>query len=695
MLEVREVEKSYNRNKVLKGVSLNVQRGEIHGLIGENSAGKTTLLKCVTGIYRTDHGSVLYDGKEVFDNPEVKERIGYVADYNEYISYYTVSRMVHMYENFYPSFQKDKFNSYNQIFQLPVGKRVFSLSKGQKMRLAFMLEVSKNPEYLILDEPTSGLDPVAKARFLEFLINEVEQNEIGVLISSHNLGGLEKICDTVTMMRQGQVERQMTMEGLKSELVQLNVIFEGGAGKAVYDLPQILKMHNVGSIYTMVVRDYDESFAETLRKLGASLIEPADISLEELFVVLEEEKEKDQGMHWDPKKKVGGGRCMKGFKRMTREYRWFYLSALIIVLLLMLSDTAYLISEKNSAYDGRIFGYHMERDSQETFRKKNAVELQDGRDYAYVVSEKIHNFEPFGLIPLLLIVTLILNAKQKMFGGRTSAEFQVVLPVKQNVRILHDYLSVLGILLAASVGQMLLLLAHQTAYNRSLLKAANALSVTVGSGEIALHANQRFLLSMGFYILFLVMLYTWIYFGMLLARNPVLGSICAVGAWQILYWVFDEVYWQLYWKLQTFDIPDEKYQNIEVWADRVTCMMSPYDFYEQDGGAIYALEFFDSQQAPAILAACMGGFVLLLLAGILLVGGRRELSNGKLFYFSWLDYPFSLLCGLIIAIFMWEATDWDGLNEYVYLLFGFVIAVGICLWIHPRSDRRKNVWEVK
>ncbi|MBR1865212.1 MAG: ATP-binding cassette domain-containing protein, partial [Lachnospiraceae bacterium] len=106
MLEVREVEKSYNRNKVLKGISLNVQRGEIHGLIGENSAGKTTLIKCVTGIYRTDHGSVLYDGREVFDNPEVKERIGYVADYNEYIPYYTVSRMVHMYEIFYPGFQR-------------------------------------------------------------------------------------------------------------------------------------------------------------------------------------------------------------------------------------------------------------------------------------------------------------------------------------------------------------------------------------------------------------------------------------------------------------------------------------------------------------------------------------------------------------------------------------------------------------
>ncbi|MBQ4057996.1 MAG: ABC transporter ATP-binding protein [Lachnospiraceae bacterium] len=291
MLEVKNIYKSYNKNQVVKDVSLTVMPGEIHGLIGENSAGKTTLIKCVTGIYKADKGDVLYDEKPVYDNPEVKEKIGYVADYNEYIKYYTISQMVHMYEKFYPAFNKEKFNDFNQIFKLPVDKRIMTLSKGQKMRLAFMLETAKEPDYLILDEPTSGLDPVAKAKFFELLINEVEQREIGVLISSHHLDGLEKICDSVTMMHEGVVERQMSMEDMKSELVKLNVVFEGGAGKAVYDLPQILRISNVGSIYTMVVKEYDESFDKKLRELGASLVEPVDISLEELFVVLEEAKE--------------------------------------------------------------------------------------------------------------------------------------------------------------------------------------------------------------------------------------------------------------------------------------------------------------------------------------------------------------------------------------------------------------------
>ena len=291
MIEVKNVYKGYNNIPVLKDVSLTVIPGEIHGLIGENSAGKTTLIKCMTGIYRTDAGEIRYDGEPIFDNPKVKERIGYVADYNEYIATNTVKQMVRMYEIFYPKFNVEKFNSWNEIFELPVTKRIYSLSKGQKMRLAFMLETAKEPDYLILDEPTSGLDPVAKANFYNLLVQEVEQREIGVLISSHNLEGLERICDSVTMLHQGVVERQMAMEDMKCELTKLNVVFEGGASKSVYELSQILKISNVGSIYTIVVKDYDEQFAKQLREAGASLIETLDISLEELFITLEEKRD--------------------------------------------------------------------------------------------------------------------------------------------------------------------------------------------------------------------------------------------------------------------------------------------------------------------------------------------------------------------------------------------------------------------
>lgn len=313
MTEVRNLWKGYEGTTVLKGVDLTVHTGEIHGLIGENSAGKTTLIKCVTGIFRPDQGTILYDGQPVYDNPAVKERIGYVADSCGYISLYTVAGMVDFFEAFYPRFDREKFNDLNEVFRIPVKKRIFALSKGQKMRLSFMMEVSKQPDYLILDEPTSGLDPVAKTRLFELLIREVEQREVGVLISSHNLEGLERICDNVTMLHQGKVEYQMSMEDMKCQLTQLNVVFEGGAGKALYELPEILKVSNVGSIYTLVVRDYGDGLLRQLKKLGAGLVEPVDISLEDLFVALQESREDTASENpADPSGAAGINREKKG-----------------------------------------------------------------------------------------------------------------------------------------------------------------------------------------------------------------------------------------------------------------------------------------------------------------------------------------------------------------------------------------------
>lgn len=290
MLEIKEVYKSYEKTEVLHGISLEVKPGEIHGLIGENSAGKTTLIKCATGVYKADKGEILIDGEAIYDNPKAKVQIGYVADYNEYIRFYNAIRMVKMYQRFYPEFDVEKFNYLNDIFEIPLEKSISSLSKGQKMRLAIMLEIAKKPKYLILDEPTSGLDPVAKEAFYKVLIKEAEENEIGVLISSHNLMGLEKICDSVTMIHQGKVERQMSMDSMKGVLTKLNVVFEGGAGPALYNRKDLLRVSNIGSIYTLIIKDYDEDKVEELKALGASFIEPVALNLEELFVTLEENR---------------------------------------------------------------------------------------------------------------------------------------------------------------------------------------------------------------------------------------------------------------------------------------------------------------------------------------------------------------------------------------------------------------------
>lgn len=294
MIKVENVSKRYSKIPVIEHIYLTVSRGEIRGLIGNNGAGKTTLIKCITGIYKPDDGSVLYDDEKIYDNPDVKHKVGYVSDNCGYLGRYSVSGMVRLYENYYPNFNKEKFNTLNEEFGLSLKSKVKNLSKGQKMRLGFMLELSKQPEYLILDEPTSGLDPVAKSKFMEILVQEVERGNIGVLISSHNLGDLEKLCDTITLIEDGKVTNNTNVDDLKEQFVKLQVVIPGGIDSSKLNLPNIVNVSNVGSVYTIIIDNYDKMTEEWLKSKGAELIEVIDMGLEELYVSSQSRKGAEQ-----------------------------------------------------------------------------------------------------------------------------------------------------------------------------------------------------------------------------------------------------------------------------------------------------------------------------------------------------------------------------------------------------------------
>ena len=331
MIKVDNISKSYYDKVAIEGISLTVVPGQIQGLVGDNGAGKTTLIKCMAGIYKPEKGRIIFSGsgrdttneksmivdkgsnvatftradekvttvsagkhaveqKGIFNNPHLKEKIGYVSDNNEYIGRYTIKKMLKVYETYFPSFDKDKFEKFNQEFKLELSAKIDSLSKGQKMRLGFMLELAKKPEYLLLDEPTSGLDPVAKKIFLERLVEEVEKENIGVLISSHNLSDLEKLCDTITILDNGKVRSESGLDELKESLTKLQVVFENGVDEKLLSRDAVLSFSKVGNVYTLIIEDYDSKKEKWLKDLGAGYMEELDMSLEELYIALETRK---------------------------------------------------------------------------------------------------------------------------------------------------------------------------------------------------------------------------------------------------------------------------------------------------------------------------------------------------------------------------------------------------------------------
>lgn len=284
MIEVIDVSKSFGDFKALDNVNIKIKKGTIHGIIGENGAGKTTLLQMMAGVYAVEEGKILIDGENIYDNNKVKNKIGYVADRNQYFKDYKLKEMVDFYSGIYENFSREDFEKYNKIFNLKLDKKIKQLSKGMQMRLSLMLNLSNRPEVLILDEPTSGLDAIIKKDLLDILIKQVYEKEVTIVISSHHIGELEKFCDEFTILNRGKVKYQSNIEKIKENVKKLQVVFKKDVENEISKIDEIINIEKVGSVYYIVTDNYSQKLIDDLNNLGADFIENIGITLEEIFI---------------------------------------------------------------------------------------------------------------------------------------------------------------------------------------------------------------------------------------------------------------------------------------------------------------------------------------------------------------------------------------------------------------------------
>ena len=280
MISINNLSKYYGSFKALDNISINIEKGTIHGIIGENGAGKTTLIHCITGIYRCDEGSITIDGSPVYDNPAVKEKIGYVADSNSYFPNFKIKDMINFYKGIYPTFSQERFAELNSIFNLDTNRRIKQLSKGMQMRLSLMLNLSFHPETLVLDEPTSGLDAIAKKQVMDILISEVSQYGCTIVISSHHLRELEMMCDNITLIQNGQILYQDSIEDIKNRIVKYQAVFKETPDLS--DIDGIIATEQIGSIYYITADN--NNIKEALISKGADIAEQIGMSLEDIFI---------------------------------------------------------------------------------------------------------------------------------------------------------------------------------------------------------------------------------------------------------------------------------------------------------------------------------------------------------------------------------------------------------------------------
>ncbi|WP_455797717.1 ABC transporter ATP-binding protein [Clostridium butyricum] len=284
MIEVNNISFEIDGRTILNDINLKIPEGKIYGIIGPNGVGKTTLLRCLTGIYETTKGLVKYDGENVYDNPKVKEIIGYVADENIMHPNFRVKDLIKFYKYSYTKFDEKKFKELNEIFKIPERKFIFQLSKGMKMRLSIMLAFSIHAKYLILDEPTSGLDAILKNKLLKIFADEVYDNNTTIIISSHHLNELERICDDVAILDNGVISYENSLENMKNKIKKIQIAFDEPVYEEDLNLKGIFKISKVGRVFTIITDEYDDEFIKGLNKFKPLFIEEVDLSLEDIFI---------------------------------------------------------------------------------------------------------------------------------------------------------------------------------------------------------------------------------------------------------------------------------------------------------------------------------------------------------------------------------------------------------------------------
>lgn len=201
-LEIRSLQK-HRKGFSLDGINLTLPAGCIMGLIGENGAGKTTTIKLMLDMIRKDGGTVRILGK---DSAEIsKEDIGVVLDEVGLPTCLTACQVDKIMSKAYTQWSSDEFFAYLKRLNVPENKAFSALSRGMKMKLGIACALSHKAKLLILDEATSGLDPIVRDEVIDILLDFTRDEEHSVLISSHIVSDLEKICDYIAFLHKGRL----------------------------------------------------------------------------------------------------------------------------------------------------------------------------------------------------------------------------------------------------------------------------------------------------------------------------------------------------------------------------------------------------------------------------------------------------------------------------------------------------------
>lgn len=214
MLELINVSKKLGEFE-LDNISFNLPKGYIMGLVGQNGAGKTSIINMILGLYKIEEGTILVDGMDITEyEKEVKDRIGFVLCDDLFHPYLSLLENANLYGKYYSKYSKDEFVDYCERFQIDANKKLSKFSTGQKLKFQFAFALSHKPKLLLLDEPVGNFDPEFRKEFLSILSEFIEDGEHSILISTNTTMELEAMADYITMIKRGKIVFSMEKEAM-------------------------------------------------------------------------------------------------------------------------------------------------------------------------------------------------------------------------------------------------------------------------------------------------------------------------------------------------------------------------------------------------------------------------------------------------------------------------------------------------
>lgn len=286
IVELNDIKKSFGKFQALRGVTFEVKKGEVLGFIGPNGSGKSTTIRILLGMLKSDSGDATIFGQNVWQNAvDIHRRIAYVpGDVNlwpnltggEVIDLFLSMRGVRI--------DKKLKEELMERFEFDPTKKCRAYSKGNRQKVALIAAFAAPADLYILDEPTSGLDPLQERVFQE-CIEEIKSQGASVLLSSHILSEVERLCDQVAIIRQGEIVESGTLEHLR-HLTRMQILLK--TKEEITDLSKKDWVHNYteekGESIFQLDSDHIDDLISSIQPYGVLKFESTPPKLEDLFM---------------------------------------------------------------------------------------------------------------------------------------------------------------------------------------------------------------------------------------------------------------------------------------------------------------------------------------------------------------------------------------------------------------------------